>query len=74
MSDEHMIPARFFQTMSMDDIQALLFERNGVLNAQECQRLWRMCDYQGEPPQTLQALFNKADILRLLRPKKRSKR
>jgi hypothetical protein len=67
-----MIPPRFFQAMSMEELKALLFERNGILNAQECQRLWHMCEYQGEPPQTLQVLFNKADILRILAPKKRS--
>jgi hypothetical protein len=75
MSNEHEIPPRFFQTMKFEELHALLWERDGWLNAEECRRLWRMCDYQGEPPQTLQLLLNKADLLRMFPPKqKRSKR
>ena len=67
------IPPAFLRTLTSDEFHALC-ENNGYLNAEQCARLWRMTDRQGDPPASLQLRFSVADLMREYPPLTRQQR
>lgn len=65
MTDEQRIPLNFWRVISLKEFERLVFEQDGWLNAEQCARLWRMEDRQGEPPQRLQVLLDRKQVEKL---------
>jgi hypothetical protein len=67
-----MIPPEFWKTLKTGEFDQIA-DRGGYLNAEQCARLWRLTDRQGEPPQCMEVFFRTEDIDRLFPRKKGAK-
>jgi hypothetical protein len=67
------VPARFWSEMSPDEFAAIV-HNGGYLDADQCARLWRMMNYQGEAPKRLVAMVSRASFERFLATQPRSAR
>jgi hypothetical protein len=61
------VPVLFWQTMSPEEFSKFAIDQDGWLNAEQCARLWRMEDRQGEPPKRLQILLNRDEFIKKLK-------
>ncbi len=68
-TEDVVIPPAFFRAMSRDEFRQLCLN-NGVLNAEQCARLWRMTDRQDEPPRSMTLMVSREDVMRIWPPRK----
>jgi hypothetical protein len=66
------LAAAFWKTVSEQEFREII-DRGGILNAEQCARLWRIEERQTEPPKALEILIWKPDLDRLIRKLKRQK-
>jgi hypothetical protein len=62
--DMHGMPSKFWN-MPQQEFNEII-ERGGWLNAEQCARLWRMTDRQGQPPERLMVVVSKKHLDRLI--------
>ena len=72
MSEQITIPIEFIRSLTRADWDKLL-ANNGVLDAEQCARLWRMTDHQDKPPSSLMLMFSREDVMRIWPPKPEQK-
>jgi hypothetical protein len=56
------IPAKFWGEISQAEWLEVC--TTSMLNAEMCRRLWRMTDRQGEPPEKVQVLINREQLMK----------
>lgn len=54
------VPPRFWQSLSREEVYEII--ETGYLNRDQRQRLWRMMDLNGEPPDELKLFINSEDM------------
>ncbi len=64
---------KFWQSLTPEEEQQVC-DNDFVLTGKLAERMWRMGEMQGEPPERLIVLVNVADVERLIREEKKEKR
>lgn len=66
------IPKEFWQSFTDEEMKSIA-EAHFRLNAEQCQKLWRMTDRNTPPPLYMELEFNRADLERVAREEKKKK-
>ena len=64
--EDRALRAKFWTTFSVQEFSDFI-DRDGVLNEEQCARLWRMMEYQGEPPKSLVVQVHGPSLNRLIK-------
>jgi hypothetical protein len=55
--------------MSPEEFHRLLVEQHGILDVEQCRRLWRILGRDDEPPTSMEVVFSRQDVLRAFPPR-----
>jgi hypothetical protein len=65
------IPPAFWKSLSTEEFRQIC--ETSELSAEQCAKVWRMLDLQGEPPDGAGVMVNSADLMKVFPEIKRSR-